>query len=266
MEAAVYLPARLRELLDYRELVRNLVVRDLKLRYRNSALGFLWCLLNPLLMMTVFTVVFTVLLPNNTIEKFPVFILTGILAWQLHTAGLVGAVNSVVAHAGLIQRVYFPREVLPIASVLSNAVNFVLSLVALFVMLVLYQVPLTPVLLLLPVVILVQVMFTTGIGLLLAAVNVYYRDTSTIMESLMLAWFFLTPIFYRIEDVFPVYSRLMYILNPPASFIAAYRDILYYGVVTDWTFFSRTAATSCLVLLVGYIVFARLSRSFAEAL
>ncbi len=258
--------SRLQELYQYRELIKNLVVRDLKLRYRNSVLGFLWCLLNPLLMMGVFTVVFTVLLPNNTIQNFPVFILTGLLAWQLHSSALLGAINSVVGHAPLVQKVYFPREVLPISLVLSNTVNFLLSLVALFVMIAAYQVPLTAAVLLLPVVVLVQVVFTVGVALLLSAVNVYFRDVASVMETLMLAWFFLTPVFYRIEDVFPVYSRLMYIVNPPASFIAAYRDLLYYGSVTDWTFFSRTALTSGLVLLFGYLAFVKLSRSFGEAL
>ena len=217
---------RVRELYAYRELVKNLVARDLKLRYRSSVLGFAWCLLNPLLMMVVFTVVFTVMLEDNKIEKFPVFILAGVLAWNLHTTALTTAINSVVGQAALVQKVYFPREVLPIAAVLSNTVNFLLSLTVLFAMIFLYQVQLTNTLLFLPLVLLVQVMFTTGVALFLAALNVFYRDVASIMETLMLAWFFLTPIFYRIEDVFPVYSRLMYIVNPPASIIAAYRDIL----------------------------------------
>ncbi len=256
----------LRELYRYRELVKNLVARDLKLRYRNSALGFVWCLLNPLLMMMVFTVVFTVLLTNNTIQHFPVFILTGILAWNLHTTALLGAINSVVGNAALVQKVYFPREVLPIATVLSNTVNFLLSLVVLFGMILLYRVPLSPTVLLLPLVILVQVVFTIGVALFLSAVNVFFRDTASVLETLMLAWFFLTPIFYRIEDVFPVYSRLMYVLNPPASFIAAYRDILYYGGMTNLDFFARTAATSVLVLVAGYLFFRRASHGFSEAL
>ncbi len=257
---------RLRELYAYRDLVKNLVSRDLKLRYRNSVLGFAWCLLNPLLMMVVFTVVFTVLLTNNTIEKFPVFILTGILAWNLHTTALTGAINSVVGNANLVQKVYFPREVLVIATVLSNTVNFLLSLIVLFAMVLLYQVRLTDTLIFLPLVILVQVVFTLGVAFVLSALNVFYRDVASIMETLMLAWFFMTPIFYRIEDVFPVYSRLMYILNPPASIIAAYRDILYYGSITNLDFFTRTAATSVLVFVVGYAFFVRLSRSFAERL
>ncbi len=262
----MHLYTRLQELYQYRELVKNLVVRDLKLRYRSSVLGFLWCLVNPLLMMGVFTLVFTVLLTNNNIEHFPVFILIGILAWNLHSTALVGAINSVVGGAQLIQKVYFPREVLPIATVLSNTVNFLLSLIALFALVLIFQVQLTATLIFLPLVILVQVIFTVGIALFLSALNVFYRDTASIMETMMLAWFFLTPIFYRIEDVFPAYSRLMYILNPLASIIAAYRDILYYGTMSNLDFFSRTAVTAVLVLVLGYLFFIRSSRSFSEAL
>lgn len=257
---------KLKELYRYRELIRGLVVRDLKLRYRSSVLGFLWCLINPLLMMAVFTFVFTIMLPNNNIERFPVFILIGVLAWNLHATALIGAINSVVGNASLIQKVYFPREVLPISNVLSNTVNFLLSLVALFILMIVLQAQFSPTMLLLPLVLAVQVTFTLGIAMLLAALNVYYRDTATILETLMLAWFFLTPVIYRIEDVLPVYSRLMYIVNPPASIIAAYRDILYYGSITDWTFFSRTAISAVLTLVIGYVVFTRASRSFGEVL
>ncbi len=262
----MHLYTRLQELYNYRELVKNLVVRDLKLRYRSSVLGFLWCLVNPLLMMGVFTLVFTVLLTNNNIEHFPVFILIGILAWNLHSTALVGSIHSVVGGAQLIQKVYFPREVLPIATVLSNTVNFLLSLIALFALVLIFQVQLTATLIFLPLVILVQVIFTVGIALFLSALNVFYRDTASIMETMMLAWFFLTPIFYRIEDVFPAYSRLMYILNPLASIIAAYRDILYYGTMSNLDFFSRTAVTALVVLVLGYLFFIRSSRSFSEAL
>lgn len=254
------------ELFQYRELIKNLVIRDLKLRYRSSVLGFIWCLMSPLLMMAVFTIVFTVLLPNNTIDKFPVFILVGILAWNLHATAVTSSVNSIVGNAHLVQKVYFPREVLPIAQVLANTVNFILALVALFAMVIAFGIQLSYTVFFLPVVIFMQVLFTVGVALILSAVNVYYRDTSIILETVILAWFFLTPVFYRIEDVLPIYSRAMYILNPPASFIAAYRDILYYGGMTNLDFLSRTFVTSVVVLVVGYIFFILASRSFGEVL
>ncbi len=262
----IRLAANLRELFSYRELVRNLVIRDIRLRYRNSVLGFFWCLLNPLLMTVVFTVLFTVLLPNNNIDKFPIFILVGILAWNMHSTSIMGAIGSLTGNAYLIQKVYFPREVLPISIIIANTVNFLLALLVVFGAILIFQVPLSSTVLLLPLVILVHVIFTLGIGLFLAAINVYFRDTALIMETVMLAWFFLTPIFYRIEDVFPAYSRALYILNPMASIISSYRDILYYGSMTQLDFFSRTTVTCVLILLAGYYFFVRCSRSFSEAL
>lgn len=260
------LGARLRELVCYRELLWNLVVRDLKVRYRGSVLGFLWCLANPLLMMVVFTIVFTVLLQNNTIEKFPVFILIGVLAWNLHSTAIMGATHSIVANAALVTKIYFPREILPISVVLSNTVNFVFALLVLFAMIFFSQVSLSPTVLLLPLLLLSQVIFTIGLGLILSTANVYFRDTAIIMETLMLAWFFLTPIFYRIEDVFPAYARAMYILNPMASFISSYRIILYSGGMPDLYFVSRTFVTSVAFLIVGYLVFTLYSKYFGEAL
>ncbi|MCX6024003.1 MAG: ABC transporter permease [Chloroflexi bacterium] len=254
------------ELYRYRELVANLVVRDLKLRYRNSVLGFLWCLVNPLLMMGVFTLVFTVMMPNNQIQRFPTFILVGILAWNLHSTALGAAMNSVVGNAHLVQKVYFPREVLPIAVVLANAVNFLLALLVVFPIALLEGGHLSYTLLLLPLVVINQVLFTMGVGLFLAAINVYFRDTSIIMDTIMTAWFFLTPVFYRIEDLFPAYSRLMYILNPPASFIASYRDILYHGSATNPDFFVRTFLSSLTVFAIGYLFFRHRAQHFNEAL
>src|SRR3990172_1513092 len=129
-------------LFQYRELVENLVMRDLKARYKRSVLGFLWCLLNPLLMMAVFTLLFAVLMPNQ-IPAFPVFVLVGVLAWNLHSTALLGATHSVVSHAPLVQKVAFPREVLPLAAVLSNTVNFLLALIVLFALIILSGVQLS---------------------------------------------------------------------------------------------------------------------------
>jgi len=257
--------AHLNELFAYRELVRNLVARDLKARYRNSVLGFVWCLFNPLLMTVVYTVVFTVLM-RSTIPNFPVFILIGILAWNLHATAVMGAIGSIVGNAGLVMKVYFPREVLPVSVVLSNAVNFVLALVALFALLFVYRVNLSASLLLLPVILLTQVIFSLGLALFLSALTVFFRDVEIIMETLMVAWFFLTPIFYRMEDLVPAYARLMYIANPMASIISAYRDVLYLGGMPGFDFLTRTFVTSVLVLVGGYLFFHHLARRFGEEL
>ncbi len=254
---------RILELVQYRELVRNLVIRDIKLRYRNSVLGFVWCLGNPLLMMAVFTVVFTILMPTN-IPKYPVFILCALLPWNYFNTSIMGAIDSIVGNAHLIKKVYFPREVLPLSIVLANLVNFLLALIVLFAMLFAFRVRLTLWALYLPLIIIIQTIFTLGLALIFATLNVFYRDTKIIMEVGMLAWFFLTPIFYRIEDLVPQYARLMYWVNPMASFISWYRIVLYYGTSMEPGFIFRTFVTSVITLVVGYFVFTRYSPVFGE--
>ncbi|MEM7538915.1 MAG: ABC transporter permease [Chloroflexota bacterium] len=261
------------ELTRYQELTYNLVVRELKTRYKNSVLGFFWSLLNPLGMMLVFTFVFGVLLPNETIENYPIFLLCGLLPWYYFQNSVMSSLHSIIGNASLVKKVYFPREILPIANVISQFVNFILALCVLFVIIIIFQATFSPWLWLLPVIFLIQTCFTLGLSLMLATLNVFYRDTAMIMEVLMLAWFFLTPIFYPL-DLIPQsitllnielnVHRLMYIFNPMASIINTYRDILYWGYRTNFDFFLRTAVTSFAILLIGYWVFIRYSGTFGE--
>jgi lipopolysaccharide transport system permease protein len=274
------LATHVRELWDYRDLLYTLVVRNLKLRYKNSVLGVLWSLLNPLLMMLVFTFVFNVLAAGGSrLPAYPAFILSGILAWNLFATSVTAATSSIVENAHLIKKVYFPRAALPISVVLSNLVNYVLALPVYFVLAtVLGQTP-TVWVLLLPAVILVQLFFTLGISFILATVNVFYRDTQIVMEVVLLAWFFMSPVFYSISQVAPGGVRIdslgltlssfdvqrwMRILNPMASIIATYRDILYWGARPGLDFFLRTAVTATLFLIIGYLVFLRYCPVFGE--
>jgi len=270
---------RLQELYAHRELVRNLVVRDVKLRYRNSVLGFLWCLVNPLLLMGVFSIVFTYMLPRVEIAHFPVFLLCALLPWNFASTSIAQAIDSISGNAILLTRVYFPREVLTISVVLANLVNFLLSLLVLFIFIVVAHIPLNWSILYLPIIIIVQLAFVLGISLLLATVNVFYRDTRVIVEVLIQAWFFLTPVFYPVNllpewrqllGVMVPVRRLVYILNPMASIIASYRSVLYGQIdgsppgAPGLDFFSRTVITAFLCLIVGYLVFCRYSPRFAE--
>ena len=261
------------EIWRYRELILNLVKRELKARYKNSVLGFFWSLLNPLGMMLVFTFVFTVISPNSQIDNFPIFFLCGFLPWQYFSNGVMVSMNSIVGNSNLVKKVYFPREALPISSVLAALVNFLLALVVLFGALIVTRTPLSPYIWLLPVVILMQTCFILGIVFVLSTLNVFYRDTMMIMDVVMQAWFFLTPVFYPISILPSSYEilgitvnvrRLMYILNPMASFVAAYRDLLYFGYRTNLDFFLRTAATSLIVLAFGYWFFLRFRHRFGE--
>lgn len=264
---------RLRDLYSYRELIYNLVVRELKARYKNSVLGFVWSLLNPLAMMIVFSIVFGLLVPNTQIPKYPLFLLCGLIPWNFFSASVLGSVGSIVDNGNLVKKVYFPREALPIAGVLANLVNFLLAFIVLFAVLLIFRANISPWLWMLPVVILIQTVFTLGIAFFLSTINVFYRDTMMIMDVVMLAWFFLTPIFYTIELVPATLNigglaldlrRIVYILNPMASIINMYRDILYWGYRTDLDFVMRTAATALLVLVFGYWFFVRYSGRFGE--
>ncbi len=272
-ERSLSILARLRELYRYRDLLRNLVVSEVKTRYKNSVLGFVWSLLNPLAMMLVFTVVFGVLWPNQQVKNFPIFLLCGLLPWNFFSASVVSSINSVLANGNLVKKVYFPREILPIAAVLAQLVNFLLALVVLFAALLIVRTNFSPWLWTLPLIILIQTCFSLGIGLVLSTLQVFYRDTQLVMEVVMLAWFFLTPVFYTARQLPATYElwgyeipvqRVLYILNPMASLINVYRDLLYNGYRTDIDFFVRTTLTALLALAFGYWFFTRYSDRFGE--
>jgi ABC-type polysaccharide/polyol phosphate export permease len=262
----------LRELWDYRELIYTLVVRDLKVRYRNSVLGVLWSWLNPLLMMLVFTFVFNVMQGADR-PDFHIFVLSALLPWNFFSGAVLGGIPSVVGNSHLIKKVYFPREVLPISVVLSGLVNFLISLPVLFLLTILSGIELTPWVLLLPIPILVETTFALGVVLFLSTLEVFYRDTHMLMDVGMLAWFFLTPIFYPIEQL-PMQAELfgwsfnprvwLFRLNPMASIINTYQDLIYRGAPTALDFLARTAVTALLVLILGYGFFLRFRGRFGE--
>lgn len=269
--------AHIKELFRFRNLLQKLVARDLRVRYKNSVLGILWSWLNPLFMMVVYTVVFIYMQRSDNgivpSKEFPVFILCALLPWNFFSSAVMGSINSVVENASLVKKVYFAREILPLSVVLSNLVNFGISLVILVPMLLLFRVRLTQWLLLLPVIMVIQVCLVTGIALILSTLNVFYRDTRAIMDVVMMAWFFLTPVIYPI-DILPRSRQILgvtldihrwtRILNPMASLVAAYRDVLYFGRLVGLDFLARTAVTSLAVLLIGYAVFLKFSPRFGE--
>jgi ABC-type polysaccharide/polyol phosphate export permease len=263
--------ATLSESFRYRGLLANLLARDLSVRYRNSVLGFLWTLLNPLLLMLVFTIVFQVLLPTS-IPHFALFILIGILAWNFCVGGVMASTHSITGNGDLVRKVYFPREVLPLSAVLAALVHFCLALSLVFVLLPFSGLPLTPLVLWLPVTMLFQTAFVAGLGLILASINVFFRDTQAVMEVAILAWFFLTPVFYPLDVLYDKeiatinLGWLMHVLNPMASFISTYRLVLIDLAPPDPQFLARTFSASVFVLVLGYAVFKRLEPRFGEEL
>lgn len=267
------------ELIDYRYLLQNLVSRDLKVKYKNSVLGVLWSLLNPLLMMLVFTLIFSVFASTDN-QPFPVFILVALLPWQFFANSVIGGSNSILANASLVKKVYFPREILPTAVVLSTLVNFLIALGVLVIFLYAYGIGLTIYALWVPVLLLAQIIFTLGLVFLLSALHVFYRDVAMILDVGMLAWFFLTPIFYPLEMFQPINkwglviddpARVMRWLNPMASIIDGYRTVLWGnvgnpGIPAPMALDNvlRTFVTAILVLIFGYWYFRRQAAYFGE--
>ncbi len=275
----------IKELINYRYLLRNLVVRDLKVRYKNSVLGVLWSLLNPLLMMVVFSLVFGIL-SNNDIRQYSVFFLVGLMPWNFFSGAVISGTNSITANGSLVKKVYFPRELLPIASVLANLVNFFIALTVLVAFLYLSGLGLTIHAVWVGPLLITLVIFAMGLCLLLSSLHVFYRDIMMILDVVMLAWFFLTPIMYPLSqfggpvtvlNMEFVPAQVMRWLNPMASIIDGFRTVLWGtigvdGVVSagpaamDPAYLLRTFITSVLVLVVGYAVFARTQHLFGETL
>jgi lipopolysaccharide transport system permease protein len=256
----------------YRALLQNLVARDLKVRYRNSFFGFAWSLLNPLLMMAVFTIVFTVLLHTAPIGvPFPPFLLVGILAWNYHAISVMASMGSISGNSGLISKVYFPREVLPLSALLGNAVNFLLALIVLVVVIIAFGIFPSLSWLVLPLIVVSQTLFTLGVSLIVSSVSVYFKDIEYIIDTLFLAWFFLTPVFYDVGQVMGQWrgldvATLVLVLNPMAAYITAYRDVLLFQRMPDPLLLWIPMAIGAILCAVGFATFARLARGFGDVL
>lgn len=208
-----------------RWLVIELVRRELKLRYRGTWLGFLWTMLNPLIMMVVYTLVFSAFLRLG-IPKFPAFLLCGLLPWMMwFTESVTSGTNCLVNHAGFLKDAVFPSEVLPVVPVAVGMMNYLFSLPLLLLLLLVFHVPLKATLLALPVVMAVQFVFTLGLVYLTATYNVFFRDLSYLVNHLLLALIFLTPIMYDFS-VIPARFHWILKLNPLTIIIDSYRNML----------------------------------------
>jgi ABC-type polysaccharide/polyol phosphate export permease len=259
--------ANLANLFRYRGLIQSLVVRELKARYRGSVLGFFWSFINPLMLLLVYSFVFSTVMPNKTegIQPYALFMFCGILPWTWFSAALTEATNSLISGGNLIKKVLFPAEILPLVSVLANMVNFFLGLFILVPALLYYhRLHVTPNLLWFPVTVLVQLIFTTGLGLILAALTVHFRDIRDLLANILMLWFFSTPIIYSWRQENVQRYKFLFDLNPFTHIAISYQEILFFGEVGHWKWLLALAAASVALFLAGYWLFDRLRDSFAE--
>ena len=255
----------LKEIYAYREMIFILVIRDLKGRYKGSVLGFFWTFLNPLLQLIVYTIVFSVILPNN-IENFYLFLFVALVPWIFFSTSVSGGAGCIWAQQDLVKKIYFPREVLPISFVTSQFINMLLSfLVVLAVLIVSGMGICLNAMIYFPIILLVEYLLALGMALITSAITVYIRDLEYLLGIITMAWQFLTPIMYSIETV-PQSLLPIFYINPMTPVIIAYRDILYYKTPPQLETLLQAACVGAILLGMGSLIFSKLKRHFAEEL
>jgi ABC-2 type transport system permease protein len=256
---------KLIEIYNYREMILSLVRRDLKGRYKGSALGFLWTFVNPLLQLCVYTMVFSVIMRNG-IEDYYLFLFVALIPGIFFNTCVSGGAGCVLSQQDLVKKIYFPRQVLPIAYATSQFVNMLLSFLVVFAVLIVMGKGISlSAIIYLPIIMVVEYALALGMVFIFSALTIYLRDTEYILGIVSMAWQFLTPVMYSV-DMVPESMRTIFYLNPMTSVIVAYRDILYYKKAPELQTLILAAVMGIVLLIVGILVFGKLERRFAENL
>lgn len=255
----------LKEIYAYRQMIYSLVKRDLRGRYKGSALGFLWTFINPLLQLMVYTIVFSVILKAG-IEKYYLFLFVALVPWLFFSTCLTGGTNCIMAQQDMVKKIYFPREVLPISYVISQFVNMLLTFMTIFVVIIISGIGINAAsLLYLPMIMIVEFILALGMAMLVSALTVYFRDLEYILSIVSMIWMYLTPIMYGVEQV-PKKIMTIFYINPMTPIVIAYRDILYYKRIPEIATLGHAFILGIVILIIGCFTFNRLKRHFAEEL
>jgi lipopolysaccharide transport system permease protein len=246
---------------EYKELIKNLVISDLKTKYSGSMLGFAWSMLNPLLMMLVLYFVFSNIFKSQ--ENFVVYLLTGILAWRFFAIGTTSAMGSIVGKSSLVTKIYIPREILTLSITVSSLISSILEFLVLIPLLIILGAGISATVLMFPIIHLMYFLIVYGICLILASLYVYYRDLNQIWDVVLQVGFFLSPIVYPLSLV-PAKYEFSYMLNPITRLISMYRDIILDGTIPKISDFAIVLLFGLMLFFIGATVFKKLSRRFAE--
>jgi lipopolysaccharide transport system permease protein len=252
----------IKEIYKYRTMLINMVKRDLRTRYKASVLGFLWTFINPLLQLVIYTVIFSTIMRAN-VENYAMFLFVTLIPWICFSTAMLTSTNIVISNSNLIKKIYFPRTILPIATAVSGLVNMLFSFLIVFIALFIFRIHIGMPLLALPIVMIIEFIFTLGICFIVSAVNVYFRDMEHILGIVSMGWFYLTPIIYPVNMIPQKYMKLFF-LNPMTSIILPYRDILFNNIFPDAKLLFVSFLISIGVLVFGYTVYQKLQRGFAE--
>lgn len=256
--------SHLRELISFRELVLRLAWSDFKLRYKSSALGFFWSLLEPMLMLLVLYVVFTNLM-RIQVEHYQLFLLLGIILWNFLDRGTSMSIWGIVGKPGLVQKVYFPRDIMVISTCITALMMTALEFIVFAIFLLIFRVVPAWTTIYFPLLLMFELMLIIGLSMALSAMNVYFRDVQFIWRVVLQVGFFATPVIYPIT-IFPEGVRWIVMLNPMAQIITMMRDCILYGTAPGAMSLGYVALSAMVSLLIGYLIFERLEPGFAEVI
>lgn len=255
----------LRELWEYRELLGFLIWRDIKVRYKQTALGGLWAVLQPLVGTLIFGILFTTIAPIRAVgSPYPLFIYSGLLSWTFFANALTFSSNSLIGSEQMIRKIYLPRVLIPLGAILALVLDMLIGLILMGVLLVFYRWPVTAALVWLPVFMFSGLLVASGMGLILSALNVRYRDIKYLVPFFTQMAFFLTPVVYPLRNA-PRRLGIVLAMNPMAGIIEGFRHALL-GAQISWGLAWTSIATSCGCFIVGVYIFRRMERTFADTI
>jgi len=255
---------KIKELYNYREFLKTSIKKDFRGKYKKSFLGVLWSFLNPLFQLLVYALVFPFILKNG-IENYTVFLIVGLMPWTFFNSTVIQSAASVVVNGGIIKKVYFPREILPISTTTSNLINFLITEIIVIIALLISGVGIGPSILILPIIVLIQYILQLGISFILSSITVYIRDVEYLINVFMMLMFYLSPIVYS-PDMIPERFLPLFKLNPMFHIISYYREILYYKQIPNIGGIILLFVICIVILIVGYSIFRKLEKRFAEEL
>lgn len=253
-----------KKIYNYRELLKNNVKKEIRGRYKNSFLGVLWTFLNPLLQLAVYALIFPLIL-KTTQPYYVIFVCVGLIPWTFFTTSVSQSAFTVVANGNIVKKVYFPREILPISVVASGAVNFMISTLIILAFVIFFGLGISKYIIFYPLILLIQCILQLGIAFILSAITVYLRDIEHFVQIILMVLFYATPIVYS-GDSIPEAFKFIITLNPMSHILEGYRAIFYNQTMPDMASLGIVLLGSVILCVIGYYIFKKLQKGFAEEL
>ena len=255
-----------KNLYKYRELLKTSVTKDIGGKYKHSFLGVLWSFINPLLQITVYAIIFPLIMGNSSQYKdYTLFMVCGLIPWNFFTAAINRSAYTMIENGNILKKVYFPREILPLSVVTSESINFLISCIIIIAFILFKGFGICKYILFFPIILAIQFLLLLGFGLILSSVTVYIRDLNHFIGIALQLLFYATPVVYSYETI-PERYRWILKYNPMTYIIEGYRDIFYYQTMPDLKMLGIIFLISIAIIIVGYMIFNKLQKRFAEEL